>query len=252
LERQLKPLGQAVIEQLEIRPGEWVLDVGCGVGTTPWALAGAVGPTGQVVAMDVLPAAIEVMRAEASGSADVSFICGDAATYPFEAGAFDVLFSRFGVMFFADPLQAFQNLRRALRPGGRLGFVCWRGLEENELDQLPLGMASPALPRQLVEETRSAAWFSFSDSKIIRDTLTASGFVEVQLDRHDAWVGCGSLQATVDVCSRVGALGAILREHPHLAQEAAAALRNGLNELDGPDGPQLRAATWIVTANTPS
>ena len=154
-------------------------------------------------------------------------------------------------MFFAHPGRAFGNIRRALRPGGRLAFVCWRGLGENELDGLPLRVASPHLPAELVAGAGSAGWLSFSDPEAIRAVLADAGFAEIQITAHDDLVGSGDLRAMVDVFSRVGALGAILREHPHLAREAVPALEEALRAIDGPGGPRLRAATWIVTARSP-
>jgi SAM-dependent methyltransferase len=252
LERQLEPLGQAVMAALLPLPGELVLDIGCGIGGTPLALARAVGSSGQVVGADVLQAAIDVARRDPDLPQSVTFICGDVQSYPFRTGSFDAAFSRFGVMFFADPVAAFSNIRRALRPGGRLGFVCWRGLDENELDELPLRAASSCLPAPLVAGTASAGWFSFSDQESIRDILARAGFADVRIAPHDEQVGCGDFQATVDVCSRVGALGKILRDHPEYRSKAVPALEQALRPLDGPTGPVLRAATWVVTARTAS
>jgi len=248
LERQLGPLGQAAIAAIGPRPGEHVLDIGCGIGGTPRALAELVGPSGRVVGMDLLPMAIDVVQREPGLPDNVSFRCGDAQSYPFHPGSFDVAVSRFGVMFFADPIAAFSNIRRALRPGGRLGFVCWRGLDENELDAFPLRAASDCLPAQLVSDMSSSGWFSFSHSDSIREILSGAGFSDVTIAPHDEQVSCGDLQSTVDVCSRVGALGKILRDHTELRSEAVPVLERALRPLDGPMGPHLRAATWVVTA----
>jgi SAM-dependent methyltransferase len=248
LERQLGPLGQAAIAAIQPLPGERVLDIGCGVGGTPRALAGLVGQRGHVVGMDLLQAAIDVVQRDRDLPDNVAFLCGDAQSYPFHPGSFDIAFSRFGVMFFADPIAAFANVRRALRPGGRLGFVTWRGLNENELDHLPLRAAASCLPAQLVSDTSSSAWFSVSDPVSIREILTAAGFSDVNIASHNEQVSCGDLQSTIDVCSRVGALGKILRDHPDLRGEAIPALERALRPLDGPTGPHLRAATWVVTA----
>lgn len=248
LERQLAPLGAAAIAALRPQPGERVLDVGCGIGGTPLALAQAVGPDGRVVGFDLLEAAVAVMRGEPDLPANLTFERGDAQTYPFEAGAFDGVYSRFGLAFFDDPAAAFANLRRALRPGGRLAFVSWRGLDENELDHLPLRAAAGRLPAELVAATAGAGWFSLADPEGLRAVLAEAGFRDVEVTPHDAAVGSGSLRAMVEVCTRVGALGAILREHPQWAPGAVAALEAALRERDGPEGPQLRAATWIVTA----
>lgn len=249
LERQLAPLGRAAMTALRLRPGERVLDVGCGIGGTPAALARAVGPGGRVVAVELLEAAVGVAEADPDLPETISFLCGDAQTYPFEPGSFDAVFSRFGTMFFADPIAAFRNLKQALRPGGRLSFVCWRSLDENELDALPLRAAAPHLPPGLVSETAAAAWFSFSDAQHLRRLLVGAGFLGVAIVPHDELVSSGSLEAMVAVCSRVGALGAILRERPQLQPRATAGLRRALAERDGPAGPGLRAATWIVSAH---
>lgn len=248
LERQLAPLGRTATTALRLSPGERVLDLGCGIGATPFSLARAVEASGQVVAMDLLADAIEVLRAEPGLPANLAFACGDAETYAFSPATFDAVFSRFGVMFFADPVRAFRNIGQALRPDGRLGFVCWRGLAENELDHLPLQAASPHLPADLVRQAAAAAWFAFSDREAIAAALAAAGFVDIRIAPHDELVGCGDLEGTVEVCTRVGALGAILREHPHLSARAIPALAEALRPLDGPAGPHLRAATWIVTA----
>jgi SAM-dependent methyltransferase len=252
LERQLEPLGQAVMAALQPLPGERVLDIGCGIGGTPLALARAVGSSGQVVGADLLQAAIDVARRDPGPPKNVTFLCGDVQSYPFQTGSFDAAFSRFGVMFFTDPGAAFSNIRQALRPGGRLGFVCWRGLNENELDELPLRAASSCLPAPLVADSASSGWFSFSDQESIREILARARFTDVKIVPHDEQVECGNFQATVDVCSRVGALGKILRDHPELRSEAVPALEQALRPLDGPNGPALRAATWIVTARAAS
>lgn len=252
LERQLEPLGQAAMMTLRLTPGERVLDVGCGIGGTPAALARAVGANGQVVGLELLQAAVEVVKRDPDLPKTVFFECGDAQTYPFAPGSFDAVFSRFGMMFFADPSAAFRNMKKALGPGGRLSFVCWRRLEENELDHLPLRAATPHLPPKLVSETAAAAWFSFSDPDYLRMVLGDAGFRRIEIAPHDQLVSSGSLKAMVEVCARVGALGAILREHPDLGPIATAALQRALAKRDGPKGPELRAATWIVSARVDS
>ncbi len=251
LERQLEPLGRAAMEALDVSEGHRVLDVGCGIGGTPIALSKRVGPSGSVVGLDILSDAIDALRGDGGNPDNVDFICGDAQRYGFSEGSFDAIFSRFGVMFFDDATEAFRNLLKALRPGGRLGFVCWRNLSDNELDELPLRAASPHLPSDLVNSTAASAWFSFSKAETIRRVLDGAGFSEVEITSRDEWIGSGSLRDMVAVCSRVGALGAILRDHPHLTRKAVLALEDALRERDGPNGPELRAGVWIVTAKAP-
>lgn len=251
IERQLAPLGNAAIEALDLKPGEHVLDLGCGIGGTPVALAAAVGPLGRIAALDLLPAAIGVLARDADLPTNVSLLVGDAQHYPFVRATFDAVFSRFGVMFFDDPVAGFSNVARAVRPGGRIGFVCWRGLDENELDHMPLRAASPYLPPELVCATVEAPWFSFCDSEVIRAALSAAGWANIAITPRDMSVGSGDLQSTVEICARVGALGAILREHPQFAARAVPALTGALRPVDGSDGPYLRAAIWLVTAIRP-
>ena len=251
LERQLEPLGRAAFEGLQLAAGDRVLDIGCGIGGTPASLAQAVGPGGAVVGIDPLAAAIETMRSDPAQPPNVRFMHGDAEVYPFAPASFDAAFSRFGVMFFADPVAAFANIRHALRPGGRLLFICWRSLIENELDWLPIRAASAHLPRQLIAEAERARHFSFADPVFLRETLTRAGYVRIDIRRHDEDVRSGDLRSTVEICSRVGSLGALLREHPQFRDAAVAALMQALMDRDGPGGPALRASTWIVRAFAP-
>lgn len=251
LERQLEPLGRAAISQLRLGAGDRVLDVGVGIGSTPTTLARLVGPDGMVVGIDMISAALDVLRSEASSTPNVSFLQGDAEVYPFAQGSFDAAFSRFGVMFFTDPVAAFVNIRRALRSGGRIAFVCWRALAENELDSVPICAASPHLPAQLIAEAEEANHFSFADPTFLHEMLTQAGYVGIDISEHDVDVRTGDLRSMVSVCSQVGSLGALLREHPEFRREAVTALEKALIAYDGPAGPALRAATLIVLASAP-
>ena len=138
LDRQLGPLGRAAMAALKPRPGERILDIGCGSGQTSVELAGAVAPDGAVLGVDISRPLLDTARARSPGANDVTFLEADAQTAAFEPGAFDAAFSRFGVMFFADPPAAFANIRRALKPGGRLAFICWRGMVDNPIMTLPM------------------------------------------------------------------------------------------------------------------
>jgi SAM-dependent methyltransferase len=248
LELQLAPLGRRAMAALAPRPGECVLDIGCGGGETALELARAVAPDGTVVGVDLSAAVLAFARRAASGCARVRFVQADAQVYPFEPASFDAAFSRFGAMFFADPVAAFINVRRSLRPNGRLAFVCWRALEENQLDIVPLGAASAQLPPQPAHDPDAPGPFAFADPARVRGILERAGFGEIEIAAHDEQVGSGGLDAMLAVCSRVGALGRILRENPELRPATLPAVRSALAAHDGPDGVRLNAATWIVTA----
>jgi SAM-dependent methyltransferase len=248
LELQLAPLGRPALTALAPRSGESVLDIGCGGGETALDLARAVAPDGRVVGIDVSPAVLALARRAAQGCERVRFVQADAQLFPFEPASFDAAFSRFGVMFFADPIAAFVNIRRSLRPAGRLAFVCWRALEENPLDVLPLKAAAAHLPPQPAHDPGAPGPFAFADPKRVRSILERAGFGEIAIVARDELVGSGDLETMLAVCTRVGALGKILRENPQLRAAALPAVHSALAAHDGPDGVKLNAAIWIVTA----
>ncbi|MFN3512158.1 MAG: class I SAM-dependent methyltransferase [Phenylobacterium sp.] len=251
LELQLQPLGRRALDALAPQPGERVIDVGCGAGSTVAALARAVAPGGAVLGVDISEAMLGAAASATAGLEAVRLVCADAQAYAFQPGAFDAVFSRFGVMFFADPAAAFGNLRRALRPGGRLAFVCWRSLAENDLDIVPLRAAAHLLPPLEAEEPDAPGPFAFADEARVRRVLAAAGFERIDIAAHDERVGSGDLEAMLSVCLRVGGLGKILREAPHLREAAAPPVRAALAAHDGPGGVKLKAAVWIVTARAP-
>jgi SAM-dependent methyltransferase len=248
LELQLAPLARRALQALAPKSGESVLDIGCGGGTTALEIARAVAPKGMVVGVDLSAAVLAFAQRAAQGCECVRFIQADAQVHPFEPASFDAAFSRLGVMFFADPVAAFANIRRGLKPHGRLAFVCWRTLEENTLDSVPLRAASAHLPPQSPDEPNAPGPFAFADPEYVRDILEGAGFTEIVITAHDDQVGSGDLESMVSVCSKVGALGKILRENPEMQAAALPALRSALARYDGPGGVKLKAATWVVTA----
>ncbi|HEY0302598.1 MAG TPA: hypothetical protein VGC36_14730 [Rhizomicrobium sp.] len=144
-------------------------------------------------------------------------------------------------MAFPDPVAAFSNLRRMMKPAGRLAFVCWRALEENELDLLPLRAAG-------LEGRLDPMPFSFADPGDIRATLQAAGFRQVAIQAHDEMVSSGDLDAMIVVLLRVGPLGKIIREHPHRRAAAESRVRAALAARGNQAAVALNAATWVVTA----
>jgi SAM-dependent methyltransferase len=251
LELQLAPLGRRAVAALAPHPGETILDIGCGGGDTALEIAQAVAPNGTVVGIDLSAAVLAFAQRAAKGCRRVQFVQADAQVYPFEPASFDAAFSRFGVMFFADPTAAFINIRHSLKPNGRLAFICWRALEENPLDILALSAASAHLPPQPAHDPDAPGPFVFANPDRMRGILENAGFGEIEITAYDALVGSGDLDAMLAVCSRVGALGKILRENPELRPATLPAVRSALAVHDGPDGVKLNAATWVVTALVP-
>lgn len=250
LERQLAPIGQAVIDRLALRPGDHVLDLGCGIARTSETLARIVGRSGRVTGVDILPAAIDVRTAETAPFPQIDHLVGDAQTLTFP-DRYDVAFSRFGVMFFADPVAAFANIRAALSPGGGFGFVCWRTLAENELDAFPLRTAAPCLPPDLVADAERADHFSFADPDFLSRTLDTAGFVDLTVEPVNIATCAGSITETIGLSLRFGSLGKIIRDHPTYRAEAQTLLEAAFRARSGSDDPVLRAATWVVRATTP-
>lgn len=250
LELQLAPLGHRAMAALVPRSGERVLDLGCGGGETSLELEQAVSPDGTVVGIDLSAAVLAFAKRAAQGRERLQFVQADAEVYPFEPASFDAAFSRFGVMFFADPTAAFVNIRRSLRPNGRLAFVCWRALDENPLDILPLRAASAHLPPQPADDPAAPGPFAFANPDRVRGILQRAGFGDINITAHDERVGSGGLDAMLAVVSQVGALGKILRENPAFRAAALPAVRAALAAHDGPDGVRLHAATWVVTARS--
>jgi SAM-dependent methyltransferase len=248
LELQLAPLGRRALAALAPHPGESVLDIGCGGGTTALDLARAVAPDGTVVGIDLSAAVLAFAQRTAQGCERVRFIQANAQVFPFEPASFDAAFSRFGVMFFADPTAAFINIRRGLKPNARLAFVCWRALEENPLDIVPLRAASAHLPPQPPHDPNAPGPFAFANPDRVRGILEKAGFREIEIAARDELVGSGDLDTMLEVCSQVGALGKILREHPEFRAATLPAVRSALAAHAGPDGVRLNAATWVVTA----
>lgn len=251
LHRQIEPLGHRALEILAARPGERILDVGCGCGQTSRALAEAVAPSGEVVGVDVSRPMLAVAREEAAGLAGLSFIEADAATAHFDK-AFDAGFSRFGVMFFEEPVPAFANIRAALKPGGRLVFVCWQGLEKNDWMRVPLMAAMPHLPPLPVPDPHAPGPFALADRERLQAILEGAGFGDVRIVPHEQPIGGQGLEDTLDLTFRVGPLGAMIREKPELRTAVEGAVRAALEaQADSTGAVWMTGAVWLVSAQKP-
>jgi SAM-dependent methyltransferase len=254
LDRQIEPLGLRAMEALAPAAGERVLDIGCGCGQTTLALAQRVGPQGSVLAVDISRPMLAVARRRAAdqGLSQVSLIEADAQTHAFAPGGQDAAFSRFGVMFFEDPTGAFANIRKALRPGGRLAFVCWRPFAENPWMGLPMSAALQHLPEPPPPPDPLAPGpFAFADPDRVRAILAGAGFADVGIEPYDRLIGAGDLDQAVEVALKVGPLGALLRDQPDKAPLVVGAIRAALAEHLTPEGVRLPSASWIVQARGP-
>jgi SAM-dependent methyltransferase len=250
LDRQVAPLGRRAMAALKPTPGERILDIGCGAGQTSLELAQAVGPGGGVLGVDLSEPLLAIGRRRCAEVRGVELALGDAQTFAFEPAAYDAAFSRFGVMFFADPPAAFANIRRALKPGGRLAFVCWRAADQNPIMRLPMEAAGSLVPPPSIPEPGAPGPFAFADPERVRGILASAGFTDVDVAPHDEKVGTGELETALALALKIGPLGGVLRENPALREVVAPRVRAALAEHDGLEGPKLDAAVWIVTARS--
>jgi SAM-dependent methyltransferase len=245
IERSLVDINRDVLALAAVQPGERVLDVGCGTGDTTAALAKTAG---SVLGVDISEPL--VAAAKAKDIANAAFVVADAATQAFEPGSFDLVFSRFGVMFFADPVAAFANLHRALKPSGRLAFVCWRTPQENPWGLVPLQAARPFLPPMPRPGPEDPGQYSFGDRARVERILKEAGFVASRLEPLDRPIWMGSDVAEVVAnADRFGPMARAFAETPpEQAAKAKAAIAAAVAPHAGPDGVRMPGACWLVSA----
>lgn len=241
LDLQLSPLGLAAMDALAPRAGETIMDIGCGAGQTLGQLAERVGPSGRVIGVDIAPMVLAIARLRFAGDDRVRLVLADASALTLPEESVDGVYSRLGVMALAEPVAAFANFRRATRRGGRLGFVCWRSLEENELDLLPLVAADLGLS---IDRTP----FKLERRDYLAHVLRSAGYERIEIEPFDASVSSGDADAMITVLTKVGPLGKLLRETPELRARAEPRVRAALAARTAGGAVSLTAATWIVTA----
>lgn len=184
LDARFAGVRDALLARAAPAPGERALDIGCGTGATTLALADRVGPGGAVVAVDISAPMLAVarVRCAAQGIDQVRLLCADAQSHAFERASYDLLVSRFGVMFFSDPVAAFANLRRALRPRGRLAFVCWGPLDDNPWFALPLAVGVRALGPPDPEPPRAPGPMAFAETGYVEEILARAGLAGIRIE----------------------------------------------------------------------
>jgi len=253
IDAQIGPLGCTAMDRAPVVPGERVIDVGCGCGHTSLELSRRVGAEGHVLGIDISAPMLGRAHELARGVENVSLLEADAQTHAFEAGGADLVFSRFGVMFFDDPTAAFANLRAALRPGGRLAFVCWQGLDRNPWLALPLATVAKHVELPTPPAPEAPGPFAFSDDGRVRSILSAAGWGDPRaesLNRKLSLGGTRDLSESAKFALQLGPAAAVLRD---AEPEARASVANAILDALRPHwseerGVELDAAAWIVTA----
>ena len=247
------------LARLDLPRGARAVDVGCGWGDTAIELARKAGPEGSVLGLDCCDAFLEKGRrdAAAEGLRNVRFVVADVQTYPFET-TFDFAFSRFGTMFFANPVAAMRNVRRALVPGGRAMFITWRTIDDNPW----LGVPKATVLRFLPPPGEDAATcgpgpFAMANPDVVRAQLAAAGFVDATFERVDGPVMVGrDVEQAIDFQLMLGPAGEIVREARELADarrgEIDEALRAELGRYVASDGSvRMQSSSWTITARNP-
>jgi SAM-dependent methyltransferase len=249
LDAMLEVIGAAALEAAAPTAGEHVLDIGCGCGKTSLALADAVGAKGRVVGADISEPMLAHAKSRIGGRSQLSFMQADAATHRFEQ-SFDLVFSRFGVMFFADPDAAFANLRKALKPTGRIAFVCWREPRENDWVRVPVGAARDHVPPQPQLGPEDPGPFSFANPGRVRRILAHGGFDVITMRPFDTQMVFGnSLDDAVDYLQEFGPVSRLLKEATPPQREAAVnAIREAMKPYAKSSPITMTGATWLVTA----
>jgi ubiquinone/menaquinone biosynthesis C-methylase UbiE len=248
IQRSVAGFSESGLTAAAAKPGEEVLDVGCGTGGTTAELSRAVSSSGHVLGVDISEPLIAAARAQ--NLANATFAVGDATTYAFESAAFDLVFSRFGVMFFADPVQAFKNLHRALKPSGRLVFVCWRTPQENPWGLVPLRAAAPYLPPFERPGPEDPGQYAFGDRARVERILKEAGFAAPSFQALDRSIPMGKdIPEMLDNLAKFGPLSRLFAEaEPAQVDKAKEAIAEALAPYATAEGVRLAGACWLVSA----
>jgi SAM-dependent methyltransferase len=255
LERQFEPVGDLLSASAWLRPGERVLDIGCGRGATTRRAAAETGPSGSVAGIDIAPSLIEQARAVPHVGAPIDWIIGDAQTFPLPRRAFDVVISRFGTLFFDDAVAAFRNVRNAAAPGARLHIVVWQHRERSLLLQRPLDVAAAAARSKgfdLELAPPDGGPFAFGDAAVARQVLGSAGWTGISVDPYvlDLYLGGpGTVDDIVETGLTLGPVQTALASVPaDLIDDVRAALIADLAPLHDGTGVKLPGAVAVVTA----
>jgi SAM-dependent methyltransferase len=233
--------GRLAMERLDLRSGQQVVDLGCGTGHTTLQLAELVAPDGKAIGADIAEGMLEAARRRAGerGVKNVEFRHVDVQSSDLGEEAFDAAYSRFGVMFYADPVAAFKNVHSALKPGGSLSFVCWMPLDKNEWMLLP-GMTAVTVTGQMPEMPGpdQPGPFSLADPEKVTGILGRAGFKEIDIEPHEdtATIAENDIDVMSEISTRVGAVNEIIRAAgEEMREPVRAAIANAYREraVDG-------------------
>ncbi len=240
------------LDAAALKTGEHVIDIGCGTGDTLLAIARVVGSSGAVLGVDVSVPMLDFARHRAAdaGFGNAAFALADAASYAFEPRWADLVYSRFGVMFFEDPVGAFTNIRGGMKAGGRLLFVCFRTMPESSWFHVPIEAARPHAPPQQPVDPTAPGMFSFAREERLRGILTEAGFREIAVKATDVPIHGKNITQSMAFITQAGPLPALLENASDEQRERATeAVRHALAARIEADGRGLHVGLWLVSAS---
>lgn len=246
LDRLFEPIADMLLA--DIRPGENVLDVGCGTGGLSVEAARRAAPGGTCTAVDISHPMIEAAQARSErGATPVTYICADAQSYAFQSAAFDRIISRFGVMFFEDTVRAFANLRAAARRGAELRFTAWRSIEENPFVTAAERAAAPLLQLPM-RRNDEPGQFAFASANRVSSILDQSGWEDIEIRPLD--LPCELAEADfLQYLSLIGPVGRYLQQtDDHMRIQVMESVKPAFDIYRNEDGVRFNAACWVVTA----
>ncbi|WP_428514608.1 class I SAM-dependent methyltransferase [Roseovarius sp.] len=251
----MAPVLELLLDRAGLQAGDRVVDIGCGTGAGLIAEAKIVGEAGHVTGLDVSAPMLDLarQRLDAEGVANATCVLADAQVHPFGDMAADHLVSRFGVMFFADPVAAFANMRGALKPDGRMTFVCWAGMDGNPWFRVPAEAAKAVVGAPPPQDPRAPGPMAFSDADYVRGILESAGFDGIGLTTEEITLTpIGDLEQNATFASREGPAGRIVKDMGGGREEYAAVaqrLREALKEFETPDGAlRIPGRVHVVSA----
>lgn len=225
LDRTFHAVQVRLLERAAVQAGERILDIGCGAGATTMDLAALTGPGGRVIGVDIAAPMLDRAQARATkaGHTHAEFLQVDAQTHGFDSGAFDLVASRFGVMFFSDPVTAFANITSALRPGGRVHFVSWANLERNPWFALPRDIAVERLGETAPVPPNAPGPMAFQDTAHVSSILAKAGLTGITADVEELQLSVpGSLPDVAALASNLGPIARVMKEKEGTAEDLAA------------------------------
>ena len=255
IDKMLGPLGDQAIKILKPKVGEKILDIGCGTGSTSQTLSNLVGESGLVTGIDISKPILNfaIKKKESKKIKNINFIQADAQNHQFSNSNYNAIFSRFGVMFFEDPIAAFKNIKKSLVRNGRLTFVCWSNREENDWINLSSNVASQFLELPPKANPKDPGPFAFEDYFYIKEILIKAGWSNIKIKAYKKKIIIGdTLDSAADFLSRMGPMSVPFENaNEQTKEKVVSALKECYSKYFTPKGVEFHFSSWIVSALNP-